>query len=134
MKIITMTIFAKIIAGQIPAYKIAENEKFLAFLDVFPLTHGHTLVIPKIEVDKFFDMPAGYLNEILAFAKPIADAIEKAFTCKRVGLSVIGLEVPHAHLHLLPLNSIDDITFTNPKMKPAESELKEAQQKIIAAL
>lgn len=129
-----MTIFSKIIAGEIPSYKIAENEHFYAFLDIMPLVRGHVLVIPKKEVDKFFDMPENYLSEIMVFAKPIADAIEKAIPCKRVGLSVIGLEVPHAHLHLLPLNDMNDINFTRAKLKPEPAELEKIQQKIIAQL
>jgi len=99
-----------------------------------PLVHGHVLVIPKIEVDKFFDMPENYLSEILVFAKPIADAIEKAIPCLRVGLSVIGLEVPHAHLHLLPLNDMDDINFSRPKLKLDADELEATRQKIVAQL
>ena len=99
-----MTIFSKIIAGEIPAYKIAEDDRFFAFLDIFPLREGHTLVVPKIEVDKFFDMPDVYLAQLLLFARPIAHAIEKAFRCDRCGLSVVGLEVPHAHLHLVPID------------------------------
>ena len=95
-----MTIFSKIIAGEIPSYKIAENEKFFAFLDIFPLREGHVLVVPKIETDKFFDLPDDYLSEMLLFAKPIAHAIEKAFNCNRCGIGVVGLEVPHAHIHL----------------------------------
>jgi histidine triad (HIT) family protein len=93
-----MTIFSKIIAGEIPSYKIKEDENFFAFLDIFPLVEGHVLVVPKIETDKFFDLPDNYLAKMLVFAKPIAHAIEKAFVCNRCGLSVIGLEVPHAHL------------------------------------
>ena len=112
-----MTIFSKIIAGEIPCYKIAENDRFLAFLDVFPLVEGHVLVVPKIEMDKIFDLPDEYLQEILLFAKPIAKAIESAFDCKRCGLSVVGLEVPHAHVHLLPINSADDLNFTKPKLQ-----------------
>src|SRR5437764_9382509 len=99
-----MTIFSKIIGGEIPSYKIAENDKFFAFLDVYPLTEGHTLVVPKIEVDKFFDVPDEYLSEMLLFAKPIAKAIEKAFKCNRCGISVVGLEVLHAHMHLVLIN------------------------------
>jgi histidine triad (HIT) family protein len=110
-----MTIFSKIINGEIPSFKIAENEKFYAFLDINPLVEGHTLVIPKLEVDKFLDMPDDYLSQVLLFAKPIATAIEKSFWCKRCGLSVVGLEVPHAHLHLIPLNTMDDINFTRKK-------------------
>lgn len=129
-----MTIFSKIIAGEIPSYKIAENEHFYAFLDIMPLVHGHVLVVPKIEVDKFFDMPEQYLSEIMVFAKPIADAIERAIPCRRVGLSVIGLEVPHAHLHLIPLNEMNDINFTRPKLKLEPAELEAVQQKILAEL
>jgi len=129
-----MTIFSKIIAGEIPGYKIAEDENFYAFLDIFPLVKGHVLVIPKIEVDKFFDMDDQYLSRILLFAKPIAKAIEKVIDCNRCALSVVGLEVPHAHLHLLPVNSIDDTSFTRGKLKLSPEELKEIQQKIVDAL
>jgi histidine triad (HIT) family protein len=129
-----MTIFSKIIKGEIPSFKIAENEKFYAFLDINPLVEGHTLVIPKIEVDKFLDMPQDYLSEVLLFAKPIATAIEKSFKCQRCGLSVVGLEVPHAHLHLIPLNTMDDINFTRKKLSPSKEELKRAQEKILKAL
>ncbi len=126
-----MTIFSKIIKGEIPSYKIAESEKFFAFLDVYPLVKGHVLVVPKIEVDKFFDMPDDYLADMLLFAKPIAHAIEKAFHCNRCGLEVIGLEVPHAHLHLIPINSADDLNFTTGKLKLSSEQLKEVQQKIV---
>jgi len=129
-----MTIFSKIIAGEIPCYKIAENEKFIAFLDVFPLVEGHTLVVPKIEVDKFFDVPDEYLSEILIFAKPIALAIEKAFNCDRCGISVVGLEIPHAHLHLVPINDADDLNFTRGKMKMSLEELKVVEKKLLDAL
>jgi histidine triad (HIT) family protein len=129
-----MTIFSKIIAGEIPSYKIAENEKFFAFLDIFPLAKGHVLVVPKIEIDKLFDVPDSYLAEILLFAKPIAHAIEKAFDCNRCGISVIGIEVPHAHVHLMPINNANDINFTKSKLKLSTDELKEVQQKIIAHL
>jgi histidine triad (HIT) family protein len=129
-----MTIFSKIINGEIPSYKIAENEKFYAFLDINPLVEGHSLVIPKLEVDKFLDMPDNYLSEILLFAKPIASAIERSFPCNRCGLSVVGLEVPHAHLHLIPLNTMDDINFTRKKLSPTAEQLKKAQEKILNAL
>mgnify|MGYP003417001192 FL=1 len=129
-----MTIFSKIIAGQIPSYKIAENEKCFAFLDIFPLVKGHTLVIPKIEVDNLFDLPKDYLSELLVFAQPIAKAIERAFRCNRCGISVVGLEVPHAHIHLVPINSMDDLNFTRGKLKLSQEELKEAQQKILSSL
>ena len=129
-----MTIFSKIIAGEIPSYKITENEKFYAFLDIFPLVKGHVLVIPKIEVDKFFDVPDNYLSEILTFSKPIANAIKKAYPCDRIGVSVIGLEVPHAHMHLMPINSANDLNFTNNKLKLSPEEFKNIQQKIISNL
>lgn len=129
-----MTIFSKIIAGEIPAFKIAENDKFFAFLDIFPLVEGHVLVVPKIEVDKFFDVPNNYLAELLLFAKPIAHAIESAFDCNRCGVSVVGLEVPHAHLHLMPINSADDLNFTRHKLKLSAGQLKAIQEKIMANL
>ena len=129
-----MTIFSKIIRGEISSYKIAENEKFFAFLDVYPLVEGHTLVVPKIEVDKFFDIPDEYLSEMLLFAKPIAKAIENAFDCDRCGISVVGLEVPHAHMHLVPINYADDLNFTRPKLKVSLEELKAAEQKILEYL
>ena len=129
-----MSIFSKIIAGEIPSYKIAEDEKFFAFLDIFPLVEGHTLVVPKIEVDNMFDLENDYLSALLVFAKPIAKAIEKSFKCNRCGMAVIGLEVPHAHLHLVPINSADDLNFTRGKIKLTEEQLKEAQKKIIQNL
>ena len=124
-----MTIFSKIIAGEIPSYKIAEDENFFAFLDIFPLREGHTLVVPKIETDKFFDLSDDYLSKMLLFAKPIAKAIERSFDCNRCGSSVVGLEVPHAHLHLIPIDSADDRNFTRGKMKLTSEELKAAQEK-----
>jgi histidine triad (HIT) family protein len=129
-----MTIFSKIIAGQIPSYKISEDEKFFAFLDIFPLRPGHVLVVPKTEVDKLFDLPEDYLSEMLLFARPIAHAIEKAFDCNRCGISVIGLEVPHAHLHLVPINSSNDLNFNQPKPQASEESLKDVQQKILSFL
>ena len=129
-----MTIFSKIIAGEISSYKIAENEKFFAFLDIAPLVKGHVLVVPKTEVDNMFDLPDEYLSELLLFAKPIAKAIEKSFSCNRCGMEVIGLEVPHAHLHLIPINSSDDLNFTRRKLKLNPEQLKEVQGKILAAL
>ena len=104
-----MTIFSKIIAGEIPSYKIAENEKCFAFLDIFPLVQGHTLVVPKTETDNLFDLPAEYLAELMLFAQPIAKAIEKSFDCNRCGISVVGLEVPHAHIHLIPRRAGDAV-------------------------
>ncbi|NCI48884.1 HIT family protein [Sediminibacterium roseum] len=129
-----MTLFTKIIDGQIPSYKIAENDRFFAFLDIFPLVEGHVLVVPKVEVDKFFDIPDAIIGELLLFAKPIAKAIEQTFDCNRCGISVVGLEVPHAHLHLVPINSADDLNFNRPKLKLSPEELKAIQQRIVAAL
>lgn len=129
-----MTIFSKIISGEIPSYKIAENEKCYAFLDIFPLVKGHTLVIPKIEVDNLFDLPHDYLSELLVFAQPIAKAIEHSFRCNRCGISVVGLEVPHAHIHLVPINSMGDLNFTRGKLKLSQDELKETQRKILSNL
>ncbi len=126
-----MTIFSRIITGEIPCYKIKEDEKFLAFLDVFPLRKGHVLVVPKIEVDKIFDLPEHYLSAMLVFAKPIAKSIEKSFTCNRCGISVLGIEVPHAHMHLIPINTANDLNFTKKKITLLENEMKEIQQKII---
>ena len=111
-----------------------ENEKFYAFLDIFPLRNGHTLVVPKKEIDNFFDLDNQDLSELIVFAKPIAKAIEKAFDCNRCGIAVVGLEVPHAHLHLVPINSADDLNFTRPKLKPSPDQLKQALEKIQANL
>lgn len=129
-----MTIFSRIIAGDIPSYKIAENDKFFAFLDIFPLREGHVLVVPKTEVDNLFDLPAAYLQEMLVFAQPIAKAIEKAFDCNRCGISVIGLEVPHAHIHLIPINSANDLNFTQAKPQASAESLKQVQERIVANL
>mgnify|MGYP003541666692 FL=1 len=127
-----MSVFTKIINGEIPSYKIAENEKFYAFLDISPLKPGHTLVVPKQEIDKFFDLPGDVLSELLVFASPIAKAIEKSFRCNRCGIAVIGLEVPHAHLHLVPINNADDLNFTRPKLKLSMDEMKSCQEKILS--
>ena len=129
-----MSVFSKIISGDIPSFKIAESEKFIAFLDIEPLVKGHVLVVPKIEVNKLFDVPDDYLSEMLVFAKPIAHAIEKVFDCKRCGISVIGLEVPHAHMHLIPINSSNDLNFTRSKLKVSKEDLQEIQQKLLAKL
>ena len=126
------TIFSKIIAGEIPSYKIAESEKFFAFLDIFPLVEGHVLIVPKTETDKFFDVADDYMREWLLFAKPIAKAIEAAFDCNRCGISVVGLEVPHAHMHLMPINSADDLNFNRPKLKLDESKFKAIQSRIVS--
>ncbi len=129
-----MTIFSKIVTGEIPSYKIAENDKFYAFLDVFPLREGHTLVVPKTEVDKLFDLDDDYLSELLTFARPIAKAIEAAFKPNRCGLSVIGLEVPHAHVHLVPINSSNDLNFTQPKPRASDEALRAVQERILSQL
>ena len=128
------SIFSKIIAGEIPCHKIAENEHCFAFLDIFPLAKGHTLVIPKREVDKYFDLSNEELAELNIFSKKIAAAIESAIPCKRVGLAVIGLEVPHAHMHLIPLQSVEDINFEREKLKLSQEELSEIAEKIRAEL
>ncbi|MGB0982490.1 MAG: HIT family protein [Saprospiraceae bacterium] len=117
------TIFTKIIEGEIPAHKIAEDENYLAFLDIAPLQKGHTLVIPKKEVNKIFDLDTATLTGLMAFAQPIAKAIEKTFPCDRVGVAVIGLEVPHAHVHLIPINQMKDMSFEQPKMEISHEEL-----------
>ena len=125
-----MTLFSKIIQGDIPAYKIAENELFFAFLDIFPLQKGHVLVVPKIEVDKIFEVPDDFLAELLIFAKPIAKAIEQSFPCNRVGMVTVGLEVPHAHLHLIPMNEAKDMEFSQPKLKLSKEEFEAIQKTI----
>ncbi|MGB0864811.1 MAG: HIT family protein [Saprospiraceae bacterium] len=117
------TIFTKIIEGEIPAHKIAEDENYLAFLDIAPLQKGHTLVIPKKEVNKIFDLDTATLTGLMVFAQPIAKAIEKTFPCDRVGVAVIGLEVPHAHVHLIPINQMKDMSFEQPKMEISHEEL-----------
>ena len=128
------TLFSRIASGELPSYKIAEDDRFFAFLDIHPLRPGHTLVVPKMEVDRFFDMPDEHLNGILSFARPIARAIEKSFPCQRCGISAIGLEVPHAHLHLVPIDSADDLNFTRPKMKLSDAELAAARDRILSNL
>lgn len=129
-----MTLFTKIINGEIPSYKIAESEKFYAFLDIFPLQKGHTLIVPKVEVDKIFDVPDNYLNELMQFAKPIAKAIEASFECNRVSMVTVGLEVPHAHLHLIPINAAEDINFSNPKLQFTVEEFQQIQSQIIGKI
>ncbi len=129
-----MTIFSKIIEGQIPSYKIAESDQFYAFLDIFPLQKGHTLVVPKCEVDKIFDVPDRYLNELMQFSKPIAKAIEASFPCNRVSMVTVGLEVPHAHVHLIPINAADDINFANPKLQLTTEEFLQIQALICSKL
>ena len=129
-----MSIFVKIINGELPSYKISENNNFLAFLDISPLKKGHVLVIPKVEIDKFYDLTDDYLKEWMVFAKPIAKAIEKTFDCKRCGMTIIGLEVPHAHMHLMPISGINDMDFQQEKLKLSDKEMKDVQEKIIQNL
>ena len=124
------TIFTKIINREIPAYIISENSKFIAFLDINPLSIGHTLVVPKKEIDYFFDLDDDFLTEILLFSKKISKAIKKVTRCNRVGLSVIGLDVPHAHLHLVPLNEMNDIDFSKKKISLKDSEFNDICKKI----
>lgn len=124
------SIFTRIIQGEIPAYKIAENEEFIAFLDVFPLRRGHTLIVPKQEIDYIFAMDDELLGRMMIFAKPIALALQKAIPCKRIGISVIGLEVPHTHIHLIPMNSEKDLEFSQGKMKLEPDEFVAIQEKI----
>lgn len=116
------SIFSKIISGEIPSYKIAENEKFFAFLDIMPLAIGHTLVVPKKEIDYIFDLPENLLAEMMVFSKSVAKKIEKSIECDRIGVSVIGLEVSHAHIHLIPINSISDMDFSKEKLKLSHEE------------
>ena len=116
------SIFSKIISGEIASYKIAENEKFFAFLDIMPLAIGHTLVVPKKEIDYIFDLPENLLAEMMVFSKSVAKKIEKSIECDRIGVSVIGLEVPHAHIHLIPINSIADMDFSKEKLKLSHEE------------
>jgi histidine triad (HIT) family protein len=129
-----MTIFTRIINGEIPAYRIAEDDFFLAFLDINPLREGHTLVIPKVETDRFFDLEEKFLSKILVFSKPVAKAIELSFDCNRCGLTVVGLEVPHAHLHLIPINQVSDMDFKKTKLKLSEEAFRKIQAKIISNL
>lgn len=124
------SIFTKIINGEIPAYKVAENESFLAFLDIFPLAKGHTLVVPKKEIDYIFDMEDELLAEFHVFSKRVACAIEKSVPCKRIGVAVVGLEVPHAHIHLIPINQVGDISFSKSKLQLSKEELSEIAGKI----
>lgn len=129
-----MTLFSKIIAGEIPSYRIAEDDRFFAFLDIFPSMPGHTLVVPKIEEDRLFDLPEDILAGYLPFCKPIARAIQKAFGADRVNILTIGFEVPHAHIHLLPMNGMGDMHLLSQKMKPEPAALQAAQALILEAL
>ena len=128
------TIFSRIVAGEIPCYKVAENDKFFAFLDINPLVKGHTLVIPKQEVDYIFDLSDEDLAAMHVFAKKVALAIGKAFPCKKVGMAVLGLEVPHAHIHLIPMQSEKDMLFSNPKLQLSDDEFKAVAEAIRIAL
>mgnify|MGYP003557662728 FL=1 len=124
------SIFSRIVAGEIPCYKVAENDKFFAFLDINPLVKGHTLVIPKQEVDYIFDLSDEDIAEMQVFAKKVAAAIKAAFPCQKVGQAVIGLEVPHAHIHLIPIQKESDMLFSNPKLKLSPEEFKEIAEKL----
>ena len=118
------SIFSKIVAGEIPCYKVAENEHFLAFLDIFPLKKGHILIIPKKEVDYIFDLDSDTYSGLMNFAKNVAIAIKKVVPCNRIGISVVGLEVPHAHVHLIPINSVNDMNFSNEKLRFSKEEFE----------
>ena len=124
------SIFSKIIDGIIPCYKIAENESFLAFLDIQPLAQGHTLVIPKKEIDYIFDLDDSTLKEMMVFSKMVSEKLKTALPCKRIGVSIIGLEVPHAHVHLVPINNIDDMNFSKPKLDLSKTEMSAIQEQI----
>ena len=128
------TIFTKIVQGEIPSYKIAEDDRYYAFLDIHPLAQGHTLVIPKQETDYLFDLDDDLLAGMMVFSKRVARAIEKVVSCKRIGVAVLGLEVPHAHIHLIPINSEADISFSRPKLQLTDEEFRALAQKIREAL
>lgn len=124
------SIFSKIVSGEIPCHKIDENDEFLAFLDIMPLAHGHTLVIPKNEVDYIFDLEDDVLSRLMKFSKQVAKKVEKSISCKRIGVAVIGLEVPHAHVHLVPLQNVSDINFERPKLSLSQDELAQIAKTI----
>ncbi len=128
------SVFTKIVHGEIPCFKVAETENCLAFLDIMPLTEGHTLVIPKMEVDNLFDLPDDIYHELWSLARKIAPAIRKAYPCIKVGVAVVGLEVPHAHVHLLPINTIGDLNFSQPKLRLSPDVLEASRQKIVKFL
>ncbi|MEY3421494.1 MAG: hypothetical protein RIR48_1786 [Bacteroidota bacterium] len=128
------SIFSRIVAGEIPCYKIHEDDDFLAFLDVYPLVKGHTLVIPKKEIDYIFDIDDEKLAEMMVFSKKVAKAIKKTIPCQKVGVSVIGLEVPHAHIHLIPMNNVSEMNFSQPKLKLESSEMEKIAADIKANL
>lgn len=124
------TLFSRIVAGEIPCYKVAESDKFLAFLDIMPLRKGHVLVIPKVEVDYIFDLEDDLLGDMMVFAKQVAATIKREFPCRKVGVTVIGLEVPHAHIHLIPINSVNDMDFSQSKLQLTEEELTDIAKRL----
>ncbi|NPA34642.1 MAG: HIT family protein [Chlorobi bacterium] len=124
------SVFTKIVRGELPAYKVAEDDRFLAFLDINPLTKGHTLVIPKEEIDYIFDLPEDLYRDLWLFARRVARAIEQVVECERIGIAVVGLEVPHAHIHLIPINSIADMNFAKPRVKMTDEEFRELAERI----
>lgn len=126
------SIFTRIIQGDLPSFKILEDDHCFAFLDVFPLVEGHTLVVPKKEVDNLFDLDVETYQHLFSFAKVVESQLRKSISCKRIGVAVIGLEVPHAHIHLVPLNDVQDINFSRPKMKPSQEELRAIQERILS--
>ncbi len=127
------SVFTKIVKGELPAYKVAEDERFLAFLDINPLSKGHTLVIPKEEIDYIFDLPEELYRDLWLFARKVARAIEKVVECERIGIAVVGLEVPHAHIHLIPINSVADMNFAKPRVKMSEQEFRSLAEQISRA-
>ena len=124
------SIFTKIIKGEIPCYKIAEDDRFIAFLDIFPIKKGHTLVVPKVQIDYLFDLDDSLLSDLMLFAKKVAQKMERAISCERIGVAVIGLEVPHAHVHLVPLDTVGDIDFGQPKLQLSNEEMAEIADSI----
>ena len=129
-----MSVFSKIISGEIPAYKVAESVDFLAFLDINPLAEGHVLVVPKVEVDYLFDLDDEIYTGLMIFTRIVATGVKKVIPCKKVGVAVIGLEVPHAHIHLIPMNNVEDMNFSRPKLKFTSEELEATADKIRSAL
>jgi len=124
------SIFTKIIKGEIPCYKIAEDDRFIAFLDVFPIKKGHTLVVPKAQIDYLFDLDDSLLSDLMIFSKKVAQKMQRAISCERIGVAVIGLEVPHAHIHLVPLDTVGDIDFSQPKLQLSAKEMTEISDSI----
>ena len=124
------SIFTKIIKGEIPCYKIAEDDRFIAFLDVFPIKKGHTLVVPKVQIDYLFDLDDSLLSDLMIFAKKVSQKMQRAISCERIGIAVIGLEVPHAHIHLVPLDTVGDIDFSQPKLQLSAKEMNEIADSI----